>query len=231
MINPAHVLGQNEALLVECQQGFKLLPEVCKAFKQMQNAASQQGIDLQIVSSYRSFARQLQIWQNKWAGKTKILDVNEQPLDASTLTNSQKIEAILTWSALPGASRHHWGTDLDVYDKQSVEQAKHDFQLVCSEYDYGPCKKLNLWLDKYAEEFGFFRPYAKYTGGIAREPWHLSFKASAQFMQNQLTQQNLIDCLKQTDILGLPSILENMPTIYQRFVLNQGTTSMGGEII
>lgn len=222
MINQAHVLGQDDSLLVECQAGFKLLPEVCVAFKRMQIAAKQDAIDLQIVSSYRSFARQLQIWQNKWSGKAVLLDPNEKPLDAKTLSNIEKIDAILTWSALPGASRHHWGTDLDVYDKFSVEQANHRFQLVCSEYDHGPCKKLNGWLDRHASQFGFVRPYAQYAGGIAREPWHLSYQSSAQMMLSQLDQQSLVDSLKNTDILGLDCIIENMPKIYQRFVLNKG---------
>ena len=182
MITQAHTLGKDDSLLVECQNGFRLLPEVCEAFKRMQMAAAQDNVDIQIVSSYRSFERQLQIWQNKWSGKATLLDANENNLDATTLSDQEKILAILTWSALPGASRHHWGTDLDVYDKKSVEQNQHDFQLVCSEYDNGPCTQLNNWLNEHATQFGFSRPYAKYKGGIAREPWHLSFQASADKM-------------------------------------------------
>ena len=30
------------------------------------------------------------------------------------------IETILLWSALPGGSRHHWGTDVDVFDAAAV---------------------------------------------------------------------------------------------------------------
>ena len=218
----AHALGKDESLLVTCQNGFMLLPEVCAAFKTMQLAATNENIDIQIVSSYRSFERQLQIWQNKWSGKSTLLDVNEQTIDAATLSDEQKIQAILTWSALPGASRHHWGTDLDVYDKKAVEQSQHDFQLVCSEYDNGPCSKLNQWLNQYAESFGFERPYAEYKGGIAREPWHLSFQASAEKMKQHLNQQMLLENLKQSGIFGLDSIIANMPEIYQRFVLNKG---------
>ena len=65
MITQAHTLGQDESLLVECQNGFRLLPEVCSAFKQMQAVAALDNVDIQIVSSYRSFDRQLQIWQKK----------------------------------------------------------------------------------------------------------------------------------------------------------------------
>jgi LAS superfamily LD-carboxypeptidase LdcB len=223
VITQAHTLGKDESLLIECQNGFRLLPEVCEAFKRMQIAAAQDDVDIQIVSSHRNFERQLQIWQNKWSGKATLLDANENKLDATTLSDIQKIQAILTWSALPGASRHHWGTDLDVYDKKSVEQHQHDFQLVCSEYDNGPCTQLNNWLNQHATQFGFSRPYAEYKGGIAREPWHLSFESSADKMLSLMNEQVLLANLIKSDILGLHSIIANMPDIYQRFVLNRGT--------
>lgn len=223
MITQAQVLGKDETLLVECQNGFRLLPEVCVAFKRMQEAAAQDNIDMQIVSSYRGFDRQLQIWQNKWSGKARLLDANENILNSATLSDLEKIHAILTWSALPGASRHHWGTDLDVYDKKSIEQSQHHFQLVCTEYDQGPCSQLSQWLTQNAIKFGFNRPYAKYNGGIAREPWHLSYQASADKMLDLLDEKLLLANLMNSDILGLDSIIANLPDIYQRFVLNRGT--------
>jgi LAS superfamily LD-carboxypeptidase LdcB len=222
VITQAHTLGKDESLLVECQNGFRLLPEVCVAFKSMQAAAVQDNVDIQIVSSYRGFDRQLQIWQNKWSGKATLLDANENVLDSTTLSDQEKMLAILTWSALPGASRHHWGTDLDVYDKKSVEQNQHNFQLVCSEYDQGPCTQLNEWLNQHAIKFGFNRPYAKYNGGIAREPWHLSYQVSADKMLGLFDEKLLLANLMNSDILGLDSIITNMPDIYQRFVLNKG---------
>jgi LAS superfamily LD-carboxypeptidase LdcB len=228
VITQAHTLGQDESLLVECQNGFRLLPEVCGAFKQMQAVAALDNVDIQIVSSYRSFDRQLQIWQKKWSGKATLLDANEKVLDVTTLSDQEKVFAILTWSALPGASRHHWGTDLDVYDKKSVEQNQHNFQLVCSEYDQGPCTQLNNWLNEHAIRFGFNRPYAQYNGGIAREPWHLSFQSSAEQMLAHLHEPMLLANLKKSDILGLDSIVANMPDIYQRFVLNRGLIRIFG---
>nr|WP_268820159.1 M15 family metallopeptidase [Paraglaciecola sp. G1-23] len=210
-------------MLVECQQGFKLLPKVCAAFKQMQLAAAKDQIDIQIVSSYRSFARQLHIWQKKWTGKTAILDINEQAIDISTITNQQKLFAILTWSALPGASRHHWGTDLDVYDKKSVVESGHNFQLVCSEYEAeGPCAALNTWLSKYAQDFNFNRPYHTYKGGVAAEPWHLSFMPIAQKIEAQLDISLLKQTLINSGIEEPKLIIENLEIIFNQFVLNRG---------
>ncbi|MGJ8682536.1 M15 family metallopeptidase [Paraglaciecola sp.] len=225
MITPAHILGQSEDLLVECQQGFKLLPDVCVAFKQMQEAAKKDDVDIQIVSSYRSFERQLQIWKNKWLGKTAILNINEQPIDITSISNQEKLFAILTWSALPGASRHHWGTDLDVYDKKTVELKQHNFQLVCSEYEGGgPCKKLNYWLKTYAQDFEFYRPYQNYKGGVAAEPWHLSYRPIAAKIENQLNIDMLEETLLHSGIDDPQSIIKNLKVIFKQYVLNQGKT-------
>ena len=41
------------------------------------------------------------------------------------LSPAERIEAILRWSALPGASRHHWGTDLDLIDAHAIQPGGH----------------------------------------------------------------------------------------------------------
>lgn len=224
MITTEHILGQDETLLVDCQQGFQLLPEVCAAFKRMQQAAHKDGIDLQIVSSYRGFERQLLIWKNKWSGIKPILDIQEQAVDISNLSATDKMFAILTWSALPGASRHHWGTDLDVYDKQAVECHPNDFQLTCSEYEdeTGPCRQLNKWLKKHAADYGFTRPYFQYTGGVAAEPWHLSYQPIAEKIEMGLDQEALARALKSSTIDDIGCIIDNLDVIFKQYVLNKG---------
>ncbi|WP_289030704.1 M15 family metallopeptidase [uncultured Paraglaciecola sp.] len=223
MITQAQILGKDESQLVKLANGFLILPKVAEAFNALQQAAKVDSIDIQIASSYRSFDRQKRIWENKWSGKTQLLDANENPIDASTLTDWQKIQAILTWSALPGASRHHWGTDLDVYDKTKIDESGSPLHLVCSEYDEnGPCFELSQWLAKYAADFGFIRPYSVYKGGIAREPWHLSYKDLSEPIIKQLSPEMLLATLKQSQVLGLAALVKNMPEIYSRFVLNQG---------
>jgi len=52
--------------------------------------------------------RQAEIWNAKAAGLRPVLDANEQPIDTGTLSERELVFAILRWSALPGASRHHW---------------------------------------------------------------------------------------------------------------------------
>ncbi len=96
--------------------GSRTHRDVVEPFRSLQNDARREGFDLQILSGFRSFAHQLSIWNRKASGQLAVLDSDAAPLDIRTLTERDLVFAILRWSALPGASRHHWGTDLDVFD-------------------------------------------------------------------------------------------------------------------
>lgn len=219
MLKQLQLTGRDRSHLIEWRPGHWLQPEVAQAMEHMSQAAHKAGIDLKPVSTYRDCQRQLAIWNSKWLGQRPILDINSRPLDINQLSEQQKLLAILTWSALPGASRHHWGTDLDVYDADAVNNCPEKFQLIPQEYAQGgPCHNLACWLDNNAQHFGFFRPYQHYSGGVAAEPWHLSHAASAQKMQSQLSLATLQQCIEELDILGKEAILANLPEIYRRFI-------------
>lgn len=83
-------------------------------------ARAEAGIELSVVSAFRDFGRQCDIWNAKWRGERALLDRSGRPLAAQGLDTDARIDAILAWSALPGASRHHWGTDLDVIDRAAL---------------------------------------------------------------------------------------------------------------
>jgi LAS superfamily LD-carboxypeptidase LdcB len=224
MITKQNIFGLDDNHVVACQQGHRLQVEVAQAFSRMQQAAKADGVDCQIASSYRSFAQQQVIWQKKWLGEKILLDINEQILPFNSLSDEQKLDAILTWSALPGASRHHWGTDLDVYDQQSIMRSGQALQLIQQEYlrADGPCYRLNQWLDQHANQFGFNRPFATYSGGVAAEPWHLSYAAIASKMSIAFDIEALKNALIQAHLPGLELVLPNLEDIYQRFILNKG---------
>lgn len=224
MINTQHILGLDSSHLVDCQQGHKLQYEVARAFRQMQNAAQSEGIDCQIASSYRSFEQQKLIWQKKWRGDKVLRDINEKILPFATLNDTNKLAAILTWSALPGASRHHWGTDLDVYDQQTLTSRKQSLHLVQTEYTEatGPCFALNQWLTANAATYGFNRPYVEYKGGVAPEPWHLSYAKIANEISQNFKLEALRDALSEAKLDGLELILTKIDDIYQRYILNRG---------
>src|SRR5690606_5279708 len=116
-----------------------------------------------------SYQRQANIWQRKWQGQLTVNNAAGKAIDVSRLSDGEKLAAILHWSALPGASRHHWGTDLDVYDARPFNNGERQLQLQVSEYqdEQGPCYRLYCWLRQHAADYGFFFPYAEFRGGVA----------------------------------------------------------------
>lgn len=72
-------------------------------------------------------------------------------------------------------------------------------------------------------EFGFFRPFSENKGGVAREPWHLSHKAVATDFEQSRSIEAFASALEQSDMLGKDTVLANLPYLYNRYVLNNGS--------
>lgn len=219
----ALTLGIDENRLVAVGNGHFLHETVVEPFFNMQKAAKADGVDIQVCSSYRNFEKQLSIWNRKFGGELPLYSLSNTQLNHEELSDEQKVHAIMLWSALPGASRHHWGTDFDVYDKASVEALNHDFQLVPSEYEpNGVCGRLNTWIVNNGEHFGFYFPYAKFVGGVAREPWHMSFKKLAISIENDFDIAELYNHLERSELLGKETVLKMLPELVYRYTLNRG---------
>lgn len=222
-MNIDNYLGLADDHLRPVNENHQLHCKVVADYERMRKAAKSEGHHLEICSSYRSFERQLSIWQRKWHGELPLYRIDGSRLVAETLNDQDKIHAIMLWSALPGASRHHWGTDFDVYDPQSIAARQHKFELITAEYENdGPCAALNRWISTHAEEFGFYRPYAKYLGGVAEEPWHLSHKVNAQQIEQAFSLDALRELLSAREISGKETILTQLDYLYQRYTLNLG---------
>lgn len=88
-------------------------------FLHLREFATEYGIDLRLTSSFRDFARQMTIWNEKAQGLRPVLDSNGIAIDIGGLSEEELMWAILRWNALPGTSRHHWGTDFDCYDEST----------------------------------------------------------------------------------------------------------------
>lgn len=214
-LNMQQLLGVIDTHIVaEGEYCGMLHQQVVKPFEQMRRDALTMGVDIAIASGYRSFQRQLAIWNGKACGERALLDDRCRPVDVNTLSEQQAIDTILRWSALPGMSRHHWGTDFDVYDR-AIE---HRVQLEPDEYEQdGPYARMVQWLDQHMEGYGFYRPYRQDLGGVAPEPWHLSFAPLAlQYMQ--VDWENLLyEQLLNTDIHFKAKILASLANIVQRY--------------
>lgn len=200
--------------------------QMVSAFEALKQSAKTAGLELKIASGFRPFERQLQIWNNKFTGRTAIKNANSETVDISRLSDGEIIEAILLYSALPGASRHHWGCDIDVYAPNLLVSGEY-LKLEPWEYKQsGPMAKLSFWLNQHAVEFGFYLPYDCYRGGVAEEPWHLSFAPLAKQYQATFNVQALQECLMNTNIAGKMLIIESLPEIAKRYITNTNTCDL-----
>lgn len=194
---------------------------VVKPLSLLQAAAAEAGFELQLASGFRSFDRQLGIWNAKALGERPVLNHWEQPLERSLLNDRDWVYAILRWSALPGSSRHHWGTDLDVYDSSRLPPG-YRLQLTLAETQgSGPCAPFHCWLSEFlrsAENPGFFRPYDSDRGGVAPEPWHLSYAPLALLWEEQMTMAGLNGLLEARDLELKATVLSHLDDIYARFI-------------
>lgn len=161
------------------------------ALKKMSEAAKEEGITLEVVSAYRSFQRQKEIFERKY---NTYISEGLEPLDA--------IEHIIEYSTIPGTSRHHWGTDLDLIDgnapkPKNVLQAKH-FQ------GTGPFCKMKEWMNQHASDFGFYEVYTDQPNrkGFKYEPWHFSYAPISVPMLKQYALLDLKSILSEEKVKG-----------------------------
>ena len=218
-MNALELTGRARSHIVDIDEPrCSLHRDVALPFLTLRAAAASDGIDLIPVSSFRDFDRQLAIWNGKFRGERKMLDRGGAALDANALAPVQKVDAILWWSALPGASRHHWGSEVDVIDAGAMP-AGYQPQLEPGEFAPGGVfGKLSAWLDGNAERFGFFRPYRTERGGVQVEPWHLSYAPVAEAALNALTIDVLREVVGAADIAGRDEVLRVLPEIHRRYV-------------
>ncbi len=203
--------------------GARVHRDVVEPFSRLREDAHEAGFDLHILSGFRSFEHQLGIWNGKARGERPVLDSRARPLDIRRLSERELVFAILRWSALPGASRHHWGTDLDVYDRAARPEG-YEIELVPEEVEeggmFGP---LHDWLDERigsGEAYGFFRPYGRDRGGVAPERWHLSWAPVADAWARRVTPTTLRETLIGVEMELRDTVLDHLDEIVERFVDN-----------
>lgn len=172
---------------------INLREEAYEAFLAMQEAAAKEGIKIKVVSSYRSFDRQASIFEAKYERYTDVDGM--QPLPA--------IDKIIEYSTIPGTSRHHWGTDVDLVD--GSVPAEGDV-LVPEKFETGgPYEKFKLWMDEHSEEFGFYLVYTDEPRrrGFKYEPWHYSYAPLSKPMLEAFRKKNIMQLLQREDFLGV----------------------------
>lgn len=225
-IEPEILCGKTTKHLVEIPgTKYQIHREVLKPLQQLQAAADEAGFGLFVGSSFRGFENQMKIWNEKVEGKRTISDENGNVLKTKGLSEAELIHAILRWSALPGASRHHWGTDIDIYDKKSVPPQYH-IQMIPQEVNEGGIfAKMHDWLDTELENYEFYRPYDRDRGGVSPERWHLSYRPVAEEYYRSYTENLLKDCINKSTMLLKYKVIAMLPEIFERYVLNTADRS------
>jgi hypothetical protein len=146
------------------------------------------------------------------------LDANELPVNIQGLSDDAIVDLILLWSALPGASRHHWGTDLDVFDAAQIDVKA--LRLVEAEYvQGGPCAKLHAWLVENAHHFGFYFPFQQGQSAVSPEPWHISYFPISQLLLPQFDRAELATLLANSDMLLKDAVLARLDCLIDEYVL------------
>ncbi|MEO6080953.1 MAG: M15 family metallopeptidase [Steroidobacteraceae bacterium] len=219
--SPQELTGRSRGHIVDLvAPACSLHPAVVEPFLALRAAAAVDGIDLLPVSSFRDFARQLNIWNAKCRGERELRDSEGVVVAAESLEPDALVSTILHWSALPGASRHHWGTDLDVVDAAAIPEGYRP-QLVREEFAPGGLfAALDQWLATHAVQFGFYRPYGSYRGGFQPEPWHLSHAPVAEQALQQFSVAMLSQALDEADIEARAALQRCLPQIVERYVMN-----------
>lgn len=222
MLDSANLLGCSESHVLEYGPGILLHPDVFEPLAALQLVAREQGFGLQVASAYRSFDRQLAIWNMKARGERSVLDGNGQVLDLSAMSERERVWAILRWSALPGASRHHWGTDFDIYDSIALDDGEA-LQLTLEETQQGgPFYDMYEWLNGYlaTDNSLFFRPYLNDLGGVAVEPWHLSYRPLSEVFASSQKREAIKSLLLSAGFELKDAVMIDFDEIYERFVVN-----------
>ena len=121
--------------------------EAKNAWELMHGAAQMEGIQLKIVSSYRSIEYQAELIKRK-------------------LACGQNLDEILKINAVPGWSEHHTGRALDLTSAEEDKVLEEKFEETMA----------FEWLTGNAGKYGFVMSYPKNNiQGYIYEPWHWCF--------------------------------------------------------
>lgn len=220
-MNDAELTGQVRTHVADVPDPrCALHAHVVAPFLSLRRAALADGFDPVPQSSFRDFSRQLTLWNDKFSGARPMLDAAGRRIDVRGLTPGERIEAILLWSALPGASRHHWGTDIDLIDRHAAAPG-YQIQLTPEEFaPGGPFAPLAAWLEANAARFGFFRPFRGERSGVQPEPWHFSFAPVAESARRRLRPALLHKAIAAAPLLGKDEVLARLESLHARYVAN-----------
>ena len=185
---------------------IKLEKNTYYAYKKMEKAAKKDGISLKIVSAHRGYERQKFIWNKKYKKFT----------EENLLEPTQAINEIIRFSTIPGTSRHHWGTEIDIIDENYSDEIN---VLMSSKFEKGGIFfEIKNWLNLNSEKFGFYITYDNNPErkGFEHEPWHYSYAPISKKMLSIFKKSDLKKLIVKDEINGSDFFSDEFIEKYKR---------------
>ena len=204
--------------LVEFQPGYLVDRDIVADLQALSEAAKVNGFELRLESAYRSFDKQLSIWNRKARGELTLLSAEGVPMERSK-DEEELMYAILTWSALPGASRHHLGTDIDVVDGAACPEG-YEVQLTPAECE-GMFAKFHAFLTARMETgnaFGFSRVFVPGRGKIRPEGWHIAHLPTSRKRLEHFSLDVLRSIYERSEMECKRAVLANLPQLAEEYI-------------
>lgn len=203
-----HVMGIDNSHLAAYSN---LLMEfnTLQSYRKMKEAAASEGIQLQAINAFKSFSHEQNVFENELF---HYLDQGKTILDAYKI--------VTEYVPIPGTSRYHWGTDIDLIDLNV--DIPHGY--VIDEEHYlpgGMFYHLTQWLQLNAAQYDFYQPYTEdvYRKGFGYEPWHYSYQPVASQIIKRININELVEKIHTTQLEGLDLIPDSfLPNYIEDFM-------------
>lgn len=134
-------------------QSVQVSKKIVSDLRKLLAAGKKDGIDLKVVSGYRSYTYQKKTFE-RWVQKELIKNPKISRTEAEVLAN--------TYSARPGHSEHQLGTTVDILSAENG-------------YQFESKKKLRSmdWIAANCQKYNFKISYPKDNAEYIYEPWHI----------------------------------------------------------
>ncbi len=193
-------LDHPPGLVQDPSTGQKAQAPVMEYFWKLKEKAHRDGWNLILVSGFRSFYKQRQIWNHfdQLYKKTDSLD------------ERGRVRAVMSLVSIPGLSRHQWGTDLDISEASIRGQLEN--------VNPGtPVRVVNFyrWMEENAPAFGFCKVYLGKRGAVRDEPWHWSFIPFAKVYDSKLRGLEDYHLILNDHVADVGYLMHHFPQLLQ----------------
>ena len=204
--------------LVEVQPGYKVDASIVPFLNKLTSVVAEAGFALRLESAYRPFEKQLSIWNRKARGELPLLSAEGVPMERPQ-DEEELMFAILTWSALPGASRHHLGTDLDVVDGKACPEG-YEVQLTTEECEgmFAPFHRFLTERFETDNAFGFNRVFVPGRGKIRPEGWHIAHLPTSRRRLEHFSLDTLRKIYESSDMACKKVVLAKLPQLAEEYI-------------